>query len=352
MPGRRDMFTPVKRRAGHMVFLAVLLSVWSVFCTGCARIEKGPVEVSRTLPLMGTYVTVKAESLILDKSGISGLLDEAFGIARELEKKLSVYDPESEINELNFSGSLKVSEHLWRVISRAGEINAATDGVFDPTIAPILKKAGFYRDMPPEILDSIPSGTGGVGFGNIVTDRSTRKVTLLKNAWLDLSGIAKGYIVDRMAGHIAGGGINVFFVDAGGDMYCGGGPREGLWRIGVRRPGTDLVSAVLEIDNMAVATSGDYENIIISETGDAAASHLADPFSFTTLDTAPRGVTVLAVDCATADGFATAMAVMDAREAVRVAETTEGVEVIIIDLSGGTEKTFFSSGAERFISRR
>lgn len=156
--------------------------------------------------------------------------------------------------------------------------------------------------MPEELIDSIPDGTAGVGWENVGIDEARGTVTLQSGAWIDLSGIAKGYIADRMSDLLKEGGIEDFIVDAGGDMCCRSFRPEG-WIIGVRDPRGQDIALKLRMVSGAVATSGDYENVMPGGDGGFVA-HIVDTDTDKVIERRFYSVTVIADTCAKADAFA------------------------------------------------
>lgn len=331
--------------------LIVSFSLAVFFLSGCrGEVYRG--EVSRTFLLMGTFVEVKAMSTDRDEIYVKSAVDGAFSLAKELEDKLSIFNAESEINILNVKKSLKASPDLLAVLMAAERVNRMTSGAFDPTISPILKRNGFYKDMPADILKAIPEDDGGVGFNNVRVDELSGMVSLEGGAWLDLSGIAKGYIVDRMAFFLREKGITIFLINAGGDIYCGAGPSGKKWRIGIKEPGKEGIKAVLEMEKLAVATSGDYENVVVDDETHRVISHIADPGRFTMAEMVPLGFTVIATECVTADGLATGTIVLGPEKAIEAVNNIDGVEIIAFLSPAGEDSVFMSAGAEKYISRR
>jgi len=198
--------------------ICIVLSVFML--AGCARFF-GAGEYARTTLLMGTFVQIKTSSPGYSRLELTSSVDEALDLARELEKMFSAFDPGSEANALNIAGTRKVSPELFKLIEQAKKISQMTDGEFDITVAPILKAEGFYKDMSAELRDRIPDGDEGVGWRNVTLRLDKKSIILRKGAWIDLSGIAKGYIVDRMAGLLRNKGITGMMVNAGGDIFCG-----------------------------------------------------------------------------------------------------------------------------------
>ncbi|MFH1552422.1 MAG: FAD:protein FMN transferase [Candidatus Omnitrophota bacterium] len=332
------------KRLFYILFGALLIA-------GCSHLT-GPGEYSRTEPLMGTFVQVKVAAPGRSKAQLKEAAQAALALARRLEQRFSVFYPLSEVNALNIAKTQKVSTELFDLIEKANSISSETGGEFDITVAPILKANGFYEDMPAEIRDKIPEGFGGVGWENVTLNLQERLVTLQNGAWIDLSGIAKGYIVDRIAKFLKKKGITACLINAGGDIYCGDKDRSGIWNIGVREPASMRVVIVLGIRDMAVATSGDYENVVIDKDTGEAVSHIIDPSVDKARAEVPSSVTVIAPTCIVADALATGMMAMGPGKAITLADTLDNVEVITLAYSGGKLKIDFSKGAEKYVVRR
>lgn len=323
----------------------------AVFFTGCGtRIE--PSVYSRTEPVMGTFVQVKVTSFEYSRGELEEKVGSAIEKARYLEKKFSIFDSSSEVNKLNFAGKKEVSEELFFLIEEALNISALTVGEFDITVSPILKSDGFYEDMPVAVRDSIPDDLDGVSWTNVRLDPGKLEVELEKGAWIDLSGIAKGYIVDRMAECLKEEGIDQFLVNAGGDMRCGNTGGGNGWKIGIRRPASEQIIMVLALENMAVATSGDYENVVIDNDSGERIAHIIDPETDEAKKERPSSITVISSTCIRADALATGMMAMGEKKALELAENMENVEIIAVECYKDECAVIRSVGAEKYVLER
>jgi len=331
-----------------------LLLVCVALVSGCARkpAQEEYFQRSRTEMLMGTFVQVK---LYAKKTGsekdaekADRVIDEAFSLAEKLEKKFNIFDPESEVNRLNTSGEMVVSPELFDILKESKKMSGITGGTFDVTVAPVLKKQGFYKDMPDAIRDSIPEAEAGAGWEDVVLIPGVNRVVLDSGAWVDLSAIAKGYIVDRMADLFRGKGYDIFLINAGGDIYCGK-KKDSDWNIGLRKPGMDRVLLVLALKEKAVATSGDYENWIMNEDTGEFFSHIIDPVRHMAMGKKFSSITVIAPTCAVADALATGMMAMDSNDSIILADSLKGVEVVSVISGDEGYELDWSSGAEKYI---
>ena len=328
----------------------ILLFVCIVFLPGCGGADSH--KYSRVETVMDTFIQIKVFDRDLSSEDLAGVVDSVIGDARALEDKLSIFNASSEINMLNLEQEKQVSQDLWNILVLAKKIGVMTGGEFDITIAPIMKANGFYGDMPKEILDKIPEDLKGVGWDNVELISAYNRVKLFNGAWLDLSAIAKGYIVDKISEELRKQGIDHFLVNAGGDIYCGTTGEAYPWKIGVRRPGEGGVVMVLELDNLAVATSGDYENVITDKETGEVISHIIDPATDEPVEEKPSSMTVIASTCAESDALATGMMAMGREKAMALADSTEGIDIISIETHNGEEYVKSSKDASQYIVRR
>ncbi|MBF0252518.1 MAG: FAD:protein FMN transferase [Candidatus Omnitrophica bacterium] len=288
--------------------------------------------ISRKTLIMGTYLEIK---IIFNKdeilrSKIENEISEAIKLGQSLEQKLSMFDAGSELNELNLSKKMNVTDDLYEVVKLAVEVSRDTNGYFDVTVAPLLKKQGFYTDVPKEVFVLIPDTYLQLGWEKIKF-LENNIIELDGNIWLDLSGIAKGYIVDRIAKYLKQQNFGTFLVNAGGDMYCSSSDGH-LWKIGIISPGENKVLEVLELKNEAVATSGDYENWVISdEDKNTKISHIADPLEGDLLKKSFSSATVIADTCAKADALSTAMMAMGPVKASEIAKQDKSIRIINVN---------------------
>ncbi len=328
-----------------------------LFTTGCAR-ETGMDRhnrYSRTEPLMGTFVRI----IVPERRRTNGeppgdavkAVNGAFQLASALEKKFNIYDPKSEINGLNIAKDRSVSPELFDLVQKAKNMSRLTNGAFDMTVAPILKAEGFYENMPGYILEEIPGEFDGKGWEGVVLSSDRTNVALGDGVWMDLSGIAKGYIVDRMADLLRGKGIRRFLINAGGDIYCGRKKGHGKWMIGLRAPGTEKILLTLAVEEMAVATSGDYENWVVDESTGKASSHIMDPSRQAAVEKRFSSVTVITRTCTEADALATGMMAMGRDKVIALVDTIGGVEAIVVTSDGkGGHSVDRSGGAREYMA--
>ena len=165
---------------------------------------------------------------------------------------------------------------------------------------------------------------------------------------LDLNAIAKGYAVDRIAALVAGSGIENYLVEIGGEIFAAGlRPDGNHWRVGINRPkkgaALNAVYRVVSISNRAFATSGDYRNFF--EIDGVRYSHVIDPRTGYPVSNGVVSATIIADNCALADGLATAIMVMGPEKGLELVNRLDNVECfIVVEKPTGRLVDFHSDG--------
>ena len=144
-------------------------------------------------------------------------------------------------------------------------------------------------------------------------------ISKLKPIALDLSAVAKGYAVDQVADLLEMLALPDYLVEVGGEMRLSGANAEGKpWRVAIELPSLmPQVERVVDINNGAVATSGDYRNYFEEEG--VRYSHTIDPRTGVPISHKLASVTVMAERCADADAWATALMVLGESEGLAIA---------------------------------
>ena len=282
-----------------------------------------------TRSIMDTTVTVT----VLGSNEIKAhdSIDKAFGRIEYVDGLMNTYDNNSELSLLNRQGYITdTNPDLIYVVDRSRYYSETSQGAFDVSILPLLdlwkskfSPGGTYTAPAG---DEINETLGLVNYSAIRVDNNN--IILEKNMMLTLGGIAKGYAVDLAVESLIQDKVEAGFVNAGGDGRYIGHKGEGIpWKVGLQNPekSNDVV-AVMDLEDMAVATSGNYERYF-NET--ARVSHISDPRT----GYPSQGLisaTVIAGTAMDADAFATALFVMGEKDGMEMIEELEGVECLII----------------------
>ena len=302
---------------------------------GSAPAMASPAAAERAELVMGTLARVA----ILAGPATPAAFEAAFGALREVDATMSLYRPESTLVRVNAAAAgraIPVEPALFDLLVRARELSFRTDGAFDPTVLPLLRAWGAYRELR-HLAAGDPAAVGARG---LVLDPVARTVQFRRPGMgIDLGGIAKGFALDRARRALVARGVARARLDLGGNLaFVGTGPGD-AWRVAVRDPAaSDRALGVLALPaDGAVATSANYARDFARE-GWRAHSHVYDPRTLRPV-LAERAVTVWAPDATTADALATALLVLGADEADRVLAREPGAGALVITGGRGAVRT-------------
>lgn len=260
-----------------------------------------------------------------------------------VDSSLSPFNKKSIITAINENTSMKTDDRFRQVFTLAHHVYESTGGAFDITVAPLVNAWGFGfkegRNPNDEQIDSLRQF---VGFDKVQLQGDSI-VKADPRLMLDCSAIAKGYGVDAVALFLESRNVLDYMVEIGGEIRTHGlNPQGAAWHIGVNKPVDDSLSVngdiqqILEVGNIAMATSGNYRNFR-TENGEKIA-HTIDPRTGRPVQRSILSATVLAPDCATADAYATAFMVLGLDEAQQILTRHPKLQAYFIcaDEKGGT----------------
>lgn len=262
----------------------------------------------------------------------TGLVEETI---RQLEKELSVTDPESDISRLNQSGSIDTDPLVSEAVSGALRVCERTDGALDITVYPVLRKWGFttgeYR-VPSE--DEIDELLAYVDYSKVSV--SGNEITIPKGYQVDLGSVAKGYAGSYAASVLRDNGVTHALLNLGGNVQCiGSKPGGDDWKIGIKSPFQDSDSGVfgmVSVSDKAVITSGGYERFF-EENGEIY-WHILDPHTGKPADSGLASVTIIGDDGLLCDGLSTGLFVLGLEQATGIWRQSEDFEAIFITEEG------------------
>ncbi len=278
--------------------IAALLLLTAISC--------GPGRYEQTFVVAGTFVRV-----ISDDPRAASIVHAEF---IRLDNILNAYKPDSDISRLNAgkTAAVKVSPELCELVVLACSAYETSEGHFDASQGAVYARWKECLDhfesaqCPPEQKE-IASLLVNKGINSLLVDSDNNTVTITdERVILDLSGIAKGFMVDKAVNKLRRAGVSSALIDAGGDIYClGSNPRGGPWIVGIRHP-SDKKEVVypLALADQAVATSGSYEQFF--EWQGERYSHIIDLLSGQPVPRKMISMTVVAANATTADALATA----------------------------------------------
>lgn len=317
----------------------------TAFLAACG--ERPGVSAAKQLefrgPTMGTTFTAKIAGPRLPENLAAVARDAVAGAFEAVVARMSAYLPDSELSRFNRHAGRSahpLSPDTLEVLAVARAVSAATDGAFDITVAPLVDAWGFGPVRAHRVVADaeIAQLARRVGWRSLDVDAAAGTAAKAHpDLRADLSGIAKGYGVDRAAGALDALGIADYMVEAGGEVRTRGRNAYGEpWRIAIERPCAtpQQPHAVVPLSGLSMATSGDYR--IYFERDGRRYSHEIDPASGRPIGNGLASVSVVAAECAYADAMATALIVMGPVRGVALAAARNIAAHFIVREAGGT----------------
>tara|TARA_B100001094_G_scaffold192495_1_gene186356 strand:- start:5649 stop:6674 length:1026 start_codon:yes stop_codon:yes gene_type:complete len=339
------MFSVTKQYLHWLTLLGLAFFAW-----GCSSPEK---VISFSGSTMGTTYHIKALFPKAQQPNSIALQKRVHDALELVNDQMSTYRPDSELSRFNQmdKGVMHMSDDTSFVVKEALRLHKLTHGSLDISVGPLVNLWGFGPDQKPlhqpstEIIERTKAKTGLHQLVLRGHDFEKRDADL----YLDLSSIAKGFGVDKIAELLDSVGASSYMVEIGGETKTKGmKPEQQPWRIAIEQPLDDRrdVALIIEPGDQAVATSGDYRNFY--EEKGLRVSHILDPTTGYPIAHYLASVTVLHSSCMTADALATAMIVMGVEKALKLANA-QHFAVMLIEKKQGKFKTYYSDEFRKLI---
>lgn len=273
-----------------------------------------------------------------------GLMDEIWAACARYEQLLSKTIDASDVSRINnaMGQTVTVDPETWEILRRAKEISAQTGGAFSITIAPVTALWSFTDT----VTNMVPTDEARLKMLPLVDDQKialgeNNTVTLPAGMEIDLGGIAKGYIADKVADIIrekAYAGI----VSLGGNVYTVGKKPDGsAFSVGIKDPHNPAASkAIIYTGDGTVVTSGTYERGF--SFGGVRYHHILDPKTGWPSQSDLVSATFVMDSSMTADALATACIVIGSEKSLALAKELQ-LDAMFIDKDG---QAFFTEGFE------
>ena len=290
--------------------------------------------ISRTLKLMGN----RFEFTVIADENHSGndAIDLAIAEVSRIERLLTTFSDESETNLINQNAGLapvKVSNEMFLLIERSIKISGITDGAFDITYGSIDKSLWNFDVTMKKLPDpeTALKSVNLIDYRNVILNKKDSTVFLKnKGMRIGFGGIGKGYAADMAMKILKKAGIRSGIVNAAGDLITWGKQSNGTdWTVGIADPDqTNRPFSSLNISDMAIATSGNYEKFITIDG--KRYSHTIDPKTGLPV-TGVKSVTVICPSAELADALATPIVVMGVKVGLNLINQMQQIACIVID---------------------
>lgn len=306
---------------------------------------------------MGTTFTVKvvAENLTeANQIRLQRLIEDEL---RAVNGKMSHYLEDSELSQFNRSRETTpfvVSQSTLEVFRHAAEVSALTGGAFDITAGPLINIWGFGPEGHAETLPSdaeIARALERSGYDKLEIDEENATIRKKRpDLYCDLSAIAKGYGVDRVAESLDRDGLTNYMVEVGGEVRTSGTNDSGnAWRIAIEQPvpGQRAIQRIVPLSGLAMATSGGYRNFY--DVDGARFSHTIDPRTGRPITHRLASVSVVDELSVRADALATGLLVLGPEEGYKLGVDRKLAALFLIEEEGGEFQELATPAFQRLL---
>lgn len=210
----------------------------------------------RAKPLLGTIVEIAIQTD--DEFAFVNASNAAFARIAEIHHAMSFHEPTSDLSAIANAAHnqvLQISADTWKTLALSLEIETLSNGIFNPTVAPILVQHGVLPWPKSNRLNrEIPAPVSNLA--NSISLEDNHHIRILQPVWIDLGGIAKGYAVDEACAALQSQNVKAGVVNAGGDLRVFGGLEH---TVAVRVPSQpNQVVAIAKLKNLSCATTAMY----------------------------------------------------------------------------------------------
>ena len=308
-------------------------------------------------------------SIIIAEEDVHFKQTEIDSILAAFDASLSSYIKTSVISRLNSSEQEIIltdpSGFFKECYLQSQEIYEQTDGVFDPSVFPLVEGWGFMKNLETPLTEQkVDSILSFVGFkiDHLHSIQFSGDTIFLKKKdprfKLDFNAIAQGFSVDVISDFIYSRGHRNYYVEIGGELVVKGLNREGKpWKIGIDAPTEHNRSDVRQLENImslsgkALATSGNYRKYY--EIDGKKYSHTLNPKTGYPVEHSLLSATVICDKASTADAYATAFMVMGLEKTKMFLKDHPNLdlEVYLIFDDEGKFGRWHSSAVKKYLER-
>ncbi len=293
-----------------------------LFSAACASDPSGGKDGAGDMVRFQGKTMGSTYALTYQDSAGRNLQTEIESLLKDFNAALSTYDSSSRLSQFNRSGArLSISSkerYLIDCIELAKEFHSMTEGAFNPALKPLVNYWGFgYKEKRPVENASQAEVDSLLKFSNfdmleLYYTEGGDSVELYKQdsrLQIEFNAMAPGYAADLIGELLEEKGIKNYLIDVGGEILAKGSPSKGkAWRVGINVPqegaATNSIQAAVDLQNMALATSGNYRSFY--ESGGKKYVHTINPRTGYTEQNDLLSVSIFAPSAALADALATA----------------------------------------------
>ncbi len=255
-------------------------------------------------------------------------LNDCKGYMMKIEKELSHTDTESLLYKYNSGDEVSFSEDAKEIISIGDKFTSAMPDYFSIYLNSLIKAW------------NIPENTG------TIPDVSSPLLDAEKKNGINLGGILKGFVTDKLVEILKKDGVESALINLGGNAYAIGKKSTGEnWKIGIQSPkDQDKTIGIVTCENLAVVTSGDYERFF--EKDGVRYHHIFDPKTGFPANNGLHSVTIISENATLSDALSTAVFVSGLESGIELLKQYEVMGILVTD-----DTVYFSKSLENIFKQ-
>ncbi|MDD5924038.1 MAG: FAD:protein FMN transferase [Clostridia bacterium] len=272
---------------------------------------------------LDTYISVTAYDC--DKSILAGLEE----LVRSYENKISVTNEDSQVSLFNRNKTATFDSDISSLLEKSLDACKKTQGYFDITVHPAVKKWGFFDDkLYVPTSSELKELTNKIDYKKITCNGEIYSTT--SDCEIDLGGCAKGYIGDKCAEYLVEHNVTSAVINLGGNVKVLGKKTDNSkYNIAIESPDKYGYIAYISAEDTSIVTSGAYERNFADESGNIY-HHIIDPFTAAPAQSDICSVSIICDDGTLADCLSTALYVMGSQKAIEFSNTHDNFGAIIL----------------------
>lgn len=301
-----------------------------LFTSGCTH-NKPVIANFAGLAQGSTYSIVYDNKKNIDPAELRKKVEKTLA---DFDLSLSLYKDSSIISKINRNEDVVPDSFFTEVFRKSVLVSEMTDGAFDITVGPLVKAWGFGPDAHKSFTESKRDSLLKLVGMSKVSLINGRLVKTDPRVCLDVNAIAQGYSVDVICRLFDNLGIKNYLVEIGGEVRAKGKKAGNLWRVGIDKPVDNnltpgkTLQAIIRITDKAIATSGNYRKFYVEDG--VKYSHHVDPRTGYTTKNTLLSISIIADECAMADGVATGCLVMGKEKAMEFLDMHPEFEAFMV----------------------
>ena len=271
-------------------------------------------------------------------------------VLSKVNNSVSTYIPESDISKINSGNTTIIVDDIFiDNFNISAEVYEITGGFFDPTIGVLRNAYGFGDTNSTQEIDSLAldSMMKFVGFNKVKLTSENKIEKLYPEIYIDFNAVAKGYGIDLIGSYLDSKGVGNYLIELGGEILAKGKnvEKNKSWLVGIENVNLNdkSFSSIIALENIAMATSGNYRKFRIDSLTGKKYVHTLNPITGSAAKSDITSATVLAPTCALADAYATAFMALGLENSKVILKNIDKIDVYFTYNDQNNEEQVFAT---------